>query len=372
MIHAARLRCVAKVVCGLVCAARTQLTLIGRRLPGRAKPKHAIKTVDRLLGNEHLLREVGQFQRVFMEQLPRDERPILLIDWTDIGKHWAALVVALANEGRGLILTWEVHPRRKENNPRIESSLLRKLRVLLPAGCKPILVTDAGFRGPWLCKVRDAGWDFVSRVRGRVRIRAANSSDWRPVKARWNEVNGRPCDLGEHELARYLPVHARLVAIWKNKPSRTRPEPKLGRRKKRNIRAAREPWILATSLRDAEPKRVVDVYAKRMRIELTFRDQKCPRLGLGLDLVRTKQLKRVEVYLLLSAIAQYVLMAVGAAAEEARLASAFQANTVHTRRVLSLARLGREVLARWMLLASEAAASSLLDELLLDQLCGDL
>jgi hypothetical protein len=371
VIHAARLRCVAKVVAGLLCAAKTQLTFIGRRLPGRAKPKHAIKSVDRLLGNEHLLREAEQFQRVFVGQLPRDERPILLIDWTDIGKHWAALVVALAHEGRGLILTWEVHPRRQENNPRIESSLLRKLSALLPAGCKPILVTDAGFRGPWLRKVRESGWDFVARVRGRVKVRAADSTQWMSVKALWCDAKRQARDLGEHELARYLPVHARLVAVWKNKPSRARPEPKVGRRKKRNIRSAREPWILATSIRDAEPKSVVDVYAARMRIELTFRDQKCPRLGLGLDLVRTKQLKRVEAYLLLSAIAHYVLMAVGAAAEEARLAPAFQANTINTRRVLSLARLGREVLARWMLVASDTAAPALLNDLRLNQLRGD-
>src|SRR3954452_5479098 len=83
VIHAARLRCIAKVVSGLLWAAKTQLTLIGRRLPGPAQPKHAIKTVDRLLGNENLAQKAGLFQRVFMTQLPENQRPILLIDWTD-------------------------------------------------------------------------------------------------------------------------------------------------------------------------------------------------------------------------------------------------------------------------------------------------
>jgi hypothetical protein len=340
-------------------------------LAGRAKTKHAIKTVDRLLGNEHLRREAVLFKSVFVAQLPRGGRPILLIDWTDIGKQWAALVVTLVHEGRGLVLTWEVHPRRKENNPRIESTLLRNLSELLPAGCQPILVTDAGFRGPWLRKVKEAGWDFVTRVRGRVTVRATGSSDWLPVKSLWDKANGRPRDLGEHDVARYLPVRARLIGVWKNKPKRAGTEPKIGRRKKRNIRAAKEPWILATSLRDVAPDRVAELYATRMRIELTFRDQKCPRLGLGLDLVRTNHLERVEVYLLLSAIAHYVLMQLGAAAERARLAPAFQANTVRDRRVLSLVRLGREVLARWALLASPEEARALLNELSRGPIRGD-
>jgi hypothetical protein len=278
----------------------------------------------------------------------KDSRPILLIDWTDIGTRWAALVVTLVTEGRGVVVCSEVHPRKKENNPRVESSVLRKLKGLLPVGCKPILVSDAGFRGPWLRKVLAEGWDFVGRVRGRVFAQPHQSRTWFPVKRLWDSATPTPKDLGQYSLARYLPLAARVIAVWKNKRRKfSRGElPKLGRRKQKAIRSAREPWILATSLCRESAREVVRLYAFRMRIELTFRDQKCPRFGLALDQIRTMKRERVEVYLLLAMLAHYVAMFIGRAAERAGLHLAYQANTTTGRRVLSWARLGREVLCR--------------------------
>lgn len=53
-IHLARLACVMDAVRGLVAGQSLQLTAIGRHLPRAATEKHAIKRVDRLLGNVHL------------------------------------------------------------------------------------------------------------------------------------------------------------------------------------------------------------------------------------------------------------------------------------------------------------------------------
>jgi hypothetical protein len=355
-VHDARLACVEKVISAVLISGRLALSLIGRSLEGACKPKHAIKCVDRLLGNVKLHAEIGQFYaRIASQTVSREERPILLIDWTDIGTLWAALVVTLVSEGRGVVLCAEVHSRRKENNPRIESSLLRKLRGLLPSECKPILVSDAGFRGPWLKKVVAEGWDFVGRVRGRVFVRRAGSEQWLPVKQLWGQASARPSDLGDFSFARYLPVEARVVALWKNRHSRrAKLLPRVGRRKQKGIRAAREPWILVTSLRNVSAREIVKMYGLRMRIELTFRDQKCPRFGLALDQVRTNCRKRVEVYLLLATLAHYVAMLIGQAAELANLHRDYQANTVENRRVLSWPRLGREILRRSLLTPTTA------------------
>ena len=341
-IHRARLECFAAVVSGVLAASRLSLTHVGRALGGGAQPKHEIKRVDRLLGNAHLHGEAPLFYRRFAQLAAAHPRPVLLIDWTDIGTRWAALVVTLVVEGRGLVLCCEVHPRRRENSPRVESSVLRRVAQLLPHA-RPILVTDAGFRGPWLKKVLDMGWDFVSRVRGRVQVQRRGSPSWAPVKRLWAQAQARPRSLGDYSLARYLPVEARLVAVWKKRARKRLP--RVGRRVKRSIRSAREPWILATSLTSMPAHQVVALYATRMRIEETFRDQKCLRFGLGLDDVRTRSKKRVEVYLLLAAVAHYVASLIGAAAEGVGLHRGFQANTVRTRRVLSWARLGRELLA---------------------------
>ncbi len=183
-VHRARLACVARVTAAVVSCSWLALSLAGRALPGALKAKNGIKCVDRLLGNARLHWEVLLFYvRLAQRVVPRERRPVLLIDWTDIGAHWSALVVTLVSEGRGVILCSEVHPRRKENNPRVESSVLKKLEKLLRTDSKPILISDAGFRGPWLRKVVAKGWDFVGRVRGRVRVRMeGGEKKWVPVK----------------------------------------------------------------------------------------------------------------------------------------------------------------------------------------------
>jgi hypothetical protein len=101
--------------------------------------------------------------------------------------------------------------------------------------------------------------------------------------------------------------------------------------------------ILATSLDNATGKEVAEIYKRRWQIEMMFRDQKCGRFGLGLDEVRTKQLPRAQAYMLLAVLAHFVAFVLGASAEKAGLAGAFQANTVTKRRVLSWPRLGCEL-----------------------------
>ena len=372
-IHQSRLMAVAKVTAAVLIVSRLALTLVGRGIAGVTTAKGGIKCVDRLLGNIKLQAEIGLFYaRIASRMVPprKKGRPILLIDWTDIGTLWAALVVTLVTEGRGVVLCSEVHPRKKENSPRVESSVLKKLKGLLPEGCKPILVSDAGFRGPWLRKVVAEGWDFVGRVRGRVFVRRPGAREWFSVKNLWNSATPAPKDFGQFSLARYLPLDARVIGVWKNKRRKCSKKrlPKVGHRKQKAIRSAKEPWILATSLKGESAREVVRLYALRMRIELTFRDQKCPRFGLALDQIRTKNRKRVEVYLLLATLAHYVAMFIGRAAEERGLHLDYQANTVTARRVLSWARLGREILLRALREALAAVVPKLPSQLCLEAL----
>jgi hypothetical protein len=317
---------------------------------GTAKAKHAIKRVDVLLGNEHLLKDTEAIQRHFVSLMKgRTDRPVMLIDWTDIGPRWTSVVVTYASEGRGLTLCWEVCAIGRKNSPLVETQVLSRLaKLMAPYDVKPIIVSDAGFRGPWLRKVAKRNWDFVSRVRGQVSVRSSDGDEWVPVKALWPAAKRHPIDLGLYELAKYNPVAVRLVILKpKGKKWRSTEElPAVARRKKRNIKSAREPLVLATSLKmpKTTAKAIAEFYALRWQIELTFRDQKSGSLGIGLDDVRTKQLKRIKAYMLLASLAHYVAFVTGAAAERAGLAPDFQANTERKRRVLSYPRLGAEVL----------------------------
>jgi len=350
VIHLSRLKCLSRFIAAALVVGRVSLTAVGRALPGTAKTKHNIKRVDALLGNKHLVADAELVQQHFAEMMANVARPVLLVDWTDIGTLWTALVVTYATEGRGLILCWDVHHQTCKNSPKVESSVLKRIAALIPAGVKPILTTDAGFRGPWMKKVRARGWDFIGRVRGKVNVRAQGEQQWQKLKSLWVRARHEPKDLGLFELARSQPITARLVTLLRKKtkkPWKNKKLPAVGRRKQRNIKSAREPLILMTSLppKSVSASKVADLYALRWRIEMAFRDHKCGRFGLGLDLIRTKTLLRAQAYFLLAALAHYVAFVLGTAAHRADMARAFQANTSPSR-VLSLFRLGCELLRR--------------------------
>jgi hypothetical protein len=115
-------------------------------------------------------------------------------------------------------------------------------------------------------------------------------------------------------------------------------------RDRRAIRTAHAPWLLATSLA-SDADHVIAVYAFRMQIEQSLRDDKTSAWGWGLGQIRTRSCQRVDVQLLLIALATTVALLAGIAAEQAHLARHYQANTERRRRVLSLVALGRRVIA---------------------------
>jgi len=340
-IHEARFSCLCRVVLASFFAVSLRLTDLGRALPTNGKAKHAIKRVDELLRNSALMLDAKIVQQYLAGLLASEEEPVLLVDWTDIGPLWTALVVTYVARGRGLTLCWEVHARRRQNAPGIESRLLARIAELLPRA-KPVLVTDAGFKGPWMKKVLKRGWNFVSRVRGRVMVRR-DGGKWMSVKNLWATAPKRATDAGMHELARSNPVAVRIVTQQRKRPW-NKALPSVGRRKKRNIKSAKEPLIIATSLAEPCAKTVADIYGLRWQIEMTFRDQKCVRFGRGLDAIRTKKVERARAYMLLAVLAHYVAYVIGEMAERAGFGRHFQANTEKRRRVLSVVRLGGEIL----------------------------
>lgn len=79
------------------------------------------------------------------------KRPVILVDWSDLkaDRSWLVLRAALWTRGAAVPIYESVHPLRDQNSPSVERQFLTKLKSLLPHGLRPIVVTDAGFRGPW-------------------------------------------------------------------------------------------------------------------------------------------------------------------------------------------------------------------------------
>lgn len=167
-IHSARLSALFKVVGALLVGGKLTLTDLGRHLQGPAYCKHNIKCVDRLLGNTHLHRERFDSYRFIAHWLiGSTPRPVIIVDWSDCmpGHEYLMLKAARPVGGRALSVYEEVHPLRCSNRPKTHRAFLKHLKAVVPEGCCPIRVTDAGFRGPWFREVERLGWDWVGRVR---------------------------------------------------------------------------------------------------------------------------------------------------------------------------------------------------------------
>jgi hypothetical protein len=355
-VHKARVAAVFAAVAALVRGGEIALSRLGRAIAVRTTAKHGIKRIDRLFGNEHLLDERQRFYAGIAHGVLRDRpRPVILVDWTEVGGGMRVLAAAAPCSGRAVIIYAEVHPLRRYANPRVEARFLRKLQVVLPPAARPIIVTDAGFRAPWIRQVVKLNWDYVARVRGRAYVRRLEGGEW----IRFDELYGvaRPTakDLGSWLVTRYQPYSCRIVVVRKRRRRWRAAERRLAldARVRQEVQGAREPWVLATSVENVDAENVAAKYATRMQIEEAFRDVKSARFGWAMESARTARVARVEVMVLLAALASLLVLIIGISAEGAGLHRRYQANTITTRRVLALTTLGRLVLLHELAAAME-------------------
>lgn len=346
-IHEARLAGVIAVAEAIALAGRLSITSVGRSIRSLAFPKHSIKRVDRLLSNTHLqLEDWRYYASIAQLAIGTCPRPVVLLDWTQVTSKFHALVAAVPVGGRALTIYQEVHPERLLGNDRVHALFLKNLQRVLPAGCIPIIVTDAGFQGPFFRKVLKRGWNFVGRIRGKAKCEMP--SGWCDLQTLKRRASAEPRDLGIRRLYRTQPLQTRMILVRAKRrakhPWRKTSTPR-GRANTTTISGAKEPWLLATSLTDDGSHRIVKIYSKRMQIEETFRDEKNHRFGWSLRHVRSHSADRLQVLLLLTTLATAAVTLLGAAAVSLGLQRRYQANTVKDR-VFSDFVLGTAVLKR--------------------------
>lgn len=351
--HDARCAALLKVTRGLLVGGIAALSQIGRHVLAGARDKAGIKCVDRLLGNPHLqserVRVYGALARWLLSRTPR---PWLIIDWSEVcpGHRFVMLKAAVPLGGRALTIYEEVHPLKRHNSPRVHEAFLKRLSRWVPAGCRPIVITDAGFRGPWFRQVESLGWDWLGRVRSNVKVRLekAPAQGWWVNTLLYRQASDKPTYVGWGALSKQAPYacHLHLYQGFNRGPGRPRKPFRSTLTHQRSRRAAREPWLLATSLSPQEwtSRRVVQAYRKRMQIEETFRDMKNGRWGYGLEYARSRSAARLEILLLIVALAMLATWLTGLAAKGRGLSRRLQANTERKRTVLSIHFLGRRML----------------------------
>ena len=345
--HRARVQALVRVVGALLGGGKLALTHLGRHRGSRAFVKHHIKAVDRLLGNRHLHRERhGVYTALARTVLGSIARPVILVDWADSALEHKQLVLkaAVPVKGRAISIDEEVHPMRRYNGPKTHGQFLQRLNAVLPQGCRPIVVTDAGFRGPWFRDVEALGWDWVGRIRNRIKYLRPETGRWCFIHSLYRQGTPRVRHIGWRCLSRRHHYGCRLylVRAWCRRPGRPRKR-RVHRAKDR--KPHRTPWLLATSLphHPGAGEEIKRFYAQRMQIEETIRDLKSHRFGFALRYARTKRPERLEALLLIAALATLILWLLGLAASDRQWSRHFQANTERRRKVLSTVFLGQEL-----------------------------
>jgi hypothetical protein len=347
-VHAATVAATFAGVKAVLVGQELTLSRLGRAMPSPASEKHGIKRADRLLGNARLHGERIVFARAIANYLlPRSRRPLVLIDWTEATTHrHSILVAALAFKGRAIPLYAETYSLSLNNNPRVEQGFLDRLKRVFPDCLKPIIITDAGFRFSWFDHVRKLGWDYVGRIRGGYRVRQGASEPWIRTYELFKRARRTAADLGVWEFTPRRLFSSRIVTV--DGRSRRARRPLKNRRRGlgdlKCAKRAREPLLLVSSMTETKPAELVRLYATRMQIEEVFRDAKSYHFGWSLEAARSRVPERIDNLLLLATLAAVAVLAVGLAAEAAGIGRHFQANTLRTRRVMSLFALGRRVI----------------------------
>ena len=323
-IHAKRRHCLAKLV---EAGRKSGLSLLrmSKALGGASALRYRIKCCDRLLSNPHLVKERGQIYRAMNDGvLARQKNIGIIIDWSDLRPDGSAhlLRAAAIVKGRAFVVYEEVHAGKDCGSSKVHREFLINLRTVLPTDCRPVLVTDAGFRATWFKLASELDFDWIGRIRNRDLVRDEGSGEWFGCKTLYARATGRPKNLGRFDYVRSNPTPCRLVAF--KKPSKGRHHRTKFGKASRNTQSLKnrsgqiEPWLLAVSegLAPLSAAKIIALYSGRMQIEQTFRDVKNGKWGLGLADSQTKKLPRLAVLLLLGALITYALWLIGLAARQ--------------------------------------------------------
>lgn len=328
------------------------LSHLARSLESAVAMRHRIKRMDRLLGSQPIHQHRFLVYRALAAHWLEGMNTLLIVvDWSDMteDQNWHLLRASVVVEGRSVTLYEEVHPRRLLANRQVHERFLKRLSQLLPSGCTPIIMTDAGFRSTWFELVNKQHWGWIGRIRNRDMICLPEAS-WQRATDLYAKATEQPQAFERVRYVRNHPVACHLVLVKKQPKGRIR-RTRLGARSRTHtsLKAAkreREPWLLACSpqLAHLSPAAVVALYAQRMRIEQSFRDTKNTQLGLGMSASRSHSAARLEILLLIGHLAGWVLRIIGESAQQRQLQLHFQSTSRSCRKEISVLTLARRLL----------------------------
>ena len=322
--HAKRVESMASGVVGIIESRSLGIHLIGRGLAAVEGlcDKHAVKQIDRLVGNEGIDVELVQemWCRHSLEGL---EAAVINLDWTDFDAddHTMLMASVQTSHGRSRPLMWKTVKKSKLRGRRngYEDELLTRLRATVPSSMKVTIVADRGFMDSSFMEYIDEmlGFSYILRIRSNVYVtdskgECRTAQGWLNPNGRMRTITGGSITAEEYEVAK--------VVIVKDK----------------GMKAG---WFLVSNDDTLSGSEIKKLYGKRFSCEETFRDLKNGHRGWGMSQSRIKKESRRDRLVMLAVLAMRFLESLGEAGERCGLDRTLYASTAK-RRQLSLLRQG--------------------------------
>lgn len=310
-IHAKRIESLANGALGVMVSASLAVSFIGLALAQarNLNAKHAIKQVDRMLGNTKII-VWDIFSKWVPELVGQRQAIVVAMDWTDFdADDQATLVLSMVTaHGRATPLLWLSvgKDELKDSRNDFEDLCLSRLKTVLPAGTGVTILADRGFGDVKLFEFLDSlGFSYCIRIRGNIHVTAADgetrlASDWVGKGGRARKLAGAGVTAAQYRVGAVVCVHAKGM---------------------------KDSWCLVTSETEATTREIVNLYSKRWTIEPSFRDSKDLRFGMGLSSIRIGNPQKRDRLLLLNAIAIALLTMLGCAGENLGFDRMLKSNT---------------------------------------------
>jgi Transposase DDE domain len=323
-LHAKRVLSLSMATFGVIRAASLCIHLIGHALAQArgSADKHAIKQVDRLIGNDGIMLD-DLFPAWIEFVIGHRQEAIVIVDWTEFAIDfqstlWASVVT---EHGRATPLMWrtEYSFNLKDRKNDIQYQFLISLRAFVPKQTKLIILADRGFGDLKLYRfLEEQDIGYVIRFAKGIKVWPQGKRKPRPIGMLVPE-DGSANLLENAQLTHQRTVVPKVVFVQE--------------------KGMKDYWLLASNLAERTARKFISLYARRFTIEESFRDVKDYRFGMGLSAIRVRDADRRDRLLLLSALAIGLLTLLGAAGESLGMERMLKANT-SKKRTYSLFRQG--------------------------------
>lgn len=248
-----RMKVLSSMVSSILLSGRTELQQMALSNADDKQHSSKVKQYKRLVMNENVDLQTHFFPYIvpLLACLSVSGELVFSIDGSVVGKGCMCLMFSVIYKNRAIPVVWEVYKKKKGHLAEKEHrALLRKLKELIPAGCRVIITGDGEFDGcDWQEDIRAENWDYVLRTGKGIQIREAGADEFKAG----NVAVGEGDVLFFEDIEFTKKKLETNLFIWHGK-------------------GHKDPLILVTNLDfDLEIKRF---YKKRWKIEPFFRDLK--------------------------------------------------------------------------------------------------